>query len=355
MLEAARNGVEARGWRHEAVFSPGAERHAWYHELLERGVAARVAPPVSPRGAMAWTYALLSEQSIPTLVHTHFSAWDAPAALAALRRGDEAKVIWHLHSRLLDDWVARARNAARFGLLGRTVARILCAGPGIRAQAVARFAPADRTEVLLNGIDLRRFLPASAQDRPAARARLGLPPDGATLLMFAWDWELKGGPLLLETVQELRRRGRDVRAVIVGSVSRARAEAERRSLDGAVHAMRPVEAVRDLYGAADVFVAPSLAEGTPFSVLEVLASGTPVVASDIVGHRFAASGMPACRLTPLRASAFADAVGAELDADATDRAARLALTRERIERDFSLERWTHGLLGVYDEVLGTGA
>ena len=63
----------------------------------------------------------------------------------------------------------------------------------------------------------------------------------------------------------------------------------RLQLDGAVRGLPATESVTDLYGAADVFVAASVAEGTPFSVLESLACGTPVVASDIAGHRFAAA------------------------------------------------------------------
>ena len=351
MLEAARSGIESRGWTYEAMFPPGVERYEWYESMRAAGVVARASPQLGKRGAAVRIRELLDEQPVPTLLHTHFSAWDVPAALAALPRRD-AMVIWHLHSRLFDEHLARARNAVRFGLLGRTVARILCVGPGIRDQAVARLAPAARTQVLANGIDLGRFAPLSENDRRAARIRLGLPRDSRVLVTFAWDWETKGASLFLKTVQMLNRRGRDVHAVIVGSESRARQEAERLQLNGAVRAVPATESVTDLYGAADVFVAASVAEGTPFSVLESLACGTPVVASDIAGHRFAAGAMPACRLTPRVATAFAEAIEAELDAPREVRAERLVQTRAQIEREFSLSRWTQQLLAVYDDVAG---
>lgn len=351
MLEAARTGIESRGWTYEAVFPPGVERFGWYEKMQAAGVGVRTSPEIGKRGAAGWIRDMLDERSGPTLLHTHFSAWDVPAAVAACPRRD-AKVIWHLHSRMLEDAIPRARNAVRFALLGRTVARILCVGPGIRDQAVARLAPPGRTQVLPNGIDLSRFAPVSGDDRRSARERLGLPPDRRLLLTFAWDWERKGIPLFFETIQTLGRRGRSVHAVIVGSEARARQEAERLRLHGVIHAVPATESVRDLYGAADVFVAASVAEGTPFSVLEVLACGTPVVASDITGHRFAASMMPACRLTPRVAMAFSDAIEAELDAPPENRAERLDLTRTRIERDFSLVQWTRRLLGVYDDVAG---
>ena len=349
MLEAARTGIESRGWTYEAVFPSGVERFGWYENMQAAGVGVRTWPGLGKRGGAGWMRDLLGERRGSTLLHTHFSACDVPAAIAACPRRD-AKVIWHLHSRMLEDAVPRARNAVRFALLGRTVARILCVGPGIREQAIARLAPAARTQVLANGIDLGRFALVARDDRRSARERLGLSPDSRVLLTFAWDWETKGVPLFLETVQTLCRRGRDVCAVIVGSESRARQEAVRLQLDGAVRGLPATESVTDLYGAADVFVAASVAEGTPFSVLESLACGTPVVASDIAGHRFAAGGMPACRLTPRTATAFADAIEAELDARPENRAERLDQTRIRIEREFSLSQWTRRLLGVYDDV-----
>ena len=128
MLEAARTGIESRGWTYEAVFPPGVERFVWYEKMQNAGVDVRTWPGLGKRGGDArWIRDLLGERPGSTLLHTHFSAWDVPAAIAACPRRD-AKVIWHLHSRMLEDAVPRARNAVRFALLGRTVARILCVG-----------------------------------------------------------------------------------------------------------------------------------------------------------------------------------------------------------------------------------
>jgi glycosyltransferase involved in cell wall biosynthesis len=169
--------------------------------------------------------------------------------------------------------------------------------------------------------------------------------------MFAWHWETKGGPLLLDTVQELRRRGIEVHAIVVGSVSRARDAAACLGLQDVVHTRPPMEDPRVLYGAADVFVAASFSEGMPFALLEAAACQTPVVASDIPGHRFAGAALPACRLVPRLPGAFADAIASELAAGTQDRATRVMQSRALIERDFSLESWSHRLLELYDQVL----
>jgi glycosyltransferase involved in cell wall biosynthesis len=350
MLEAARAAVEQRGWSYQAVFTHGAEQPPWQAELHARKVGLRVAPEMGVRAATAWLRRFLAEQAGPTVLHTHFSRWDIPAVLATCRRRDTA-VIWHLHTRLSDELVVRTRNLVRFGVAGRLIDRILCVAPEIRDKAVARLAPSQRTQVFPNAIDVSRYAPIPAAERAEARARFDFPIRSALLLVFAWDWETKGGPLLMGTVQELLRRGRTVHAIVVGSEDRARGAAAHLGLKDAVHPTPPVLDARMLYGAADIFVAASLGEGMPFALLEAIACGTPVVASDIAGHRFAGGMLTACRLVPRLPTAFADAIEAELAAGVRDRTERLAQSRAVIERDFSLERWSQRLVHVYDEVL----
>lgn len=349
MVEATRDVVESRGWSFEAVFTSGVENYDWYAELRTSGVQTLVPPDMGMRHRTAWVLRLLRERSVPTVLHTVFSWWDIPAALAALGR-ERAAVVWHLHSPLQDEALARLKNVVRFGAIGHSVDRILCVSPEIREKAVARMAPAGRTDVFPNAIDVTRFSPIESAARAAARAQLNLPRDRVVLLLFAWDWERKGGALLLETVLELRRRGRDVLAMVIGSESEAREGARRLDLADAIRPMAPFDDPRVLYAAADIFISPSTAEGMPFSLLEALSCGTPVVASDIPSQRFVGP-LPACRLAPRRAAAFSDAIETELDAGADDRRARLQSSRTQIEREHSLGPWAERLADRFSQVL----
>ncbi len=350
MLEASRDAVESRGWSFQAVFTSGVEQYDWYADLRASGVQTLVAPSMGMREATGWVRSLLRGQSAPAVLHTAFSRWDIPAALAARGLG-RAAVVWHFHSALQDEPVARLKNVVRFGAIGRNVDRILCVSPEIREKAVARMAPAGRTELFPNAIDVTRFSPIESAAREAARARLGLPPDRLVLLLFAWDWEGKGGALLLETVQELRRRGRDLLAVVIGSEPEAREGAKELGLDDAIRPMAPMNDTRVLYAAADIFISASTAEGMPFSLLEALSCGTPVVASDIPSQRFVGASLPACRLAPRLAAAFSDAIETEFDAGADDRRARLKTSRALIEREHSLGPWSERLAETYAQVL----
>ncbi len=88
----------------------------------------------------------------------------------------------------------------------------------------------------------------------------------------------------------------------------------------------PREALREIYEEADLLVAPSLAEGHALVPLECLASGTPVVASDIFGlNRTVQDGINGLLVPPRDSRALADAICRLLgDAELLDRMSRAA-------------------------------
>ncbi|MBV8987379.1 MAG: glycosyltransferase family 4 protein [Solirubrobacterales bacterium] len=243
------------------------------------------------------------------------------------------------------------KNLVRFGAVGRLVDRILCVGPEIRDKAIARLAPAGRTQLFANAIDVTRFRPREGRDRALARAWLDLPDKTPTLLIFAWNWNVKGGSLLLEAVRELRSQGRDVLAVVVGSEAECRAEAKRLELESSIRSVAPIDDPRVLYAAADIFVAPSSAEGMPWAVLEALSCGIPVIASEISAHQYLGRSLPACRVVPLSTLTFSNAIATELDAAPGPRRVRLQESRTQIEREYSLGQWSTRLIDMYEQLL----
>jgi glycosyltransferase involved in cell wall biosynthesis len=109
------------------------------------------------------------------------------------------------------------------------------------------------------------------------------------------------------------------------------------------------EELRALYGAADAFVYASLYEGFGLPVLEALACGATVVASNTsaVGE---AAGDAAITVDPTDVGAIAEGIGAALGDDRL-RATLRGRVPDHLAR-FSWDSHVAGLAGVYREVVG---
>jgi glycosyltransferase involved in cell wall biosynthesis len=142
---------------------------------------------------------------------------------------------------------------------------------------------ADRSKLhaLRNGVDLQLFRP---EDRIGARHRLQLEPDARYLLSVGHLIERKGHHIAIESLQALP----DVRLLVVGDgAERAalQAQAQRLGVSGRVTFVGVISQadLRWWYSAADALVLCSSREGWANVLLESMACGTPVLATDIWG------------------------------------------------------------------------
>lgn len=350
MVRAVLARARQRGWEVEAVFSEVARERTWLQELRAEGYACSTAS--TERRHLARTVSRLVAVNEPTILHTHFTAFDLAAARTA-RHDDEVIAYWHLHSELRREPWWRARNAIKLGLLSRGVEEILCVAPNILDQASRRMAPRDRVALVPNAIDLARFPLVTPAHRRAARTALGLPLEAPVLLHFGWDWQRKGGDVFLRTMASLARRARwsGLVGVTVADPEPARTLARSLGVADQVRVLGPSDDVAELYAAADVFVAPSRGEGHPFAVAESLATGLPVVASPIPGHEMIARGTSACQIVALDAEPIAAAIDALLSASASEREQIRETARGWVVAEMDLGPWSERILARYDRAL----
>ncbi len=148
--------------------------------------------------------------------------------------------------------------------------------------------PGERIEVIPNGADLSRFFP---RDREAAKtelgARMGLPRD-FLLYIARLEHPGKNHVRLLEAFSRLQGlTQRPYKLVLVGGrwngAEVIEAKVKELGLEKQVifPGFVPNETLPFLYAAADLLVFPSLFEGFGIPLLEAMASGTPVCASNI--------------------------------------------------------------------------
>jgi glycosyltransferase involved in cell wall biosynthesis len=338
----------SRGWRSEIVLPEAARAREWVADLQSSGTTIHFAPPVGRLSRPGWLSSLVGDDDARTVLHSHFTTWDLAAASVA-SRSSRRQAYWHVHTVLARDPVSLSRNIAKFTLFGRRVDGVFCPAVNIADALRRRGIPADQLRVIPSGIDPESFPLLDDDARRAARESLGLPEGSTVLLHFGWDWRIKGGDLfMLATEELLRRDGEDLIALAQRGGKQATEAARRLGIEDHVRVIGTVPDVRDLFGAADIFLAVSKSEGMPYSVLECVCSGTPVIASDLPGHAVVAEAVPACTLVPRNATDIADAVQAILGKGAETRESEAHFSREWVTENFSAERSAELILDTFE-------
>ncbi len=219
------------------------------------------------------------------LVHCHLIAANLMAKpLAALCR---VPVLFN-HDQCND--VFRYREIWRLWLdrlANRWTDQIIAVSQSTRNFLLAKEKiPPEKVALIYNAVDLERYFPGSPELRRECRRKLGWPEQARVVLGVGRLRSQKNFTGFLEVAASLSQRLPEVCFVIAGDgPDRASLEdlASRLGLANRVQFLGFVAHMRGLYLASDVLFFPSHFEGTPMAVLEAMASGLPIVASQIDG------------------------------------------------------------------------
>lgn len=158
------------------------------------------------------------------------------------------------------------------------------------SQAVADFAirqqrlAPQHVTVIPNGVDAARFAGANCADP----RELGLPADARIILAVGRLHRQKGHDLLIDAAAPLLHQSPDLHLLIIGDGPERAAlqhQIEQRQLTARIHLVGRRDDVPAWLKAATLFVLASRWEGMPNVVLEALAAGTPLIATDVEGVR----------------------------------------------------------------------
>jgi glycosyltransferase involved in cell wall biosynthesis len=154
-----------------------------------------------------------------------------------------------------------------------------------------------RLHVIRNGVDLQRFRPL---DRFAARTATGT--SGTPVLLCVGNLvEVKGHDLVIEATARLTQTLPNMELIVIGDGplrDRLQAQAEALGIACRVRFVGtvPNDQLAPWYSAADALVLASRSEGWANVLLEAMACGTPVVATDVGGSAEAIGDSDAGRL-----------------------------------------------------------
>jgi len=316
MLGAGAGGLEAMaGHYHVALADQGAEVHSvgrarspFAAALADRpGGFAAFASPGAWDPTAAWRLRAAARAFDPTLIIAHGTR--AQILATAAFNAPVAAVVHNYRSKPV-----LARCALAICVSASVRRSVVAAFPGLATALVENFEP------LVEGQPRDRF-----GDPPTLGAIGRLHPN-------------KGFDLLLEAAALLRDQGRVFRMVIAGDGPEAaplRAQAAGLDLGAVVDFPGWVDPPSALAG-MDIFVSSSRVEPFGLVIIEAMAAGVPVVATDIDGPRdILQAGALGALTPPGDAPALAAAIAAALDAPAPALAAA-GRAREAAMRTYSM-------------------
>ncbi len=215
----------------------------------------------------------------------------------------------------------------------------------LRAEMIALGAEGAKIYALRNGVDLDAFHPPTT-DRAALKAALGVPDDAPLVVSVGGLVERKGHHLTIDAVAaqsnvHLRIAGGGPEEGALNARIEALGAGDRIRLTGPL----PHAKLADFYGAADLSVLASSREGWANVLLESMACGTPVVATDVWGTPEVVAAPEAGRLATRDAVSLGTNIAALLD----DLPARDA-TRTYAE-GFAWDETVEGVLQVFERAV----
>ncbi len=209
-----------------------------------------------------------------------------------------------------------------------------------------------KISVIHNPVDTEFFKPDLLL-RETFRKELGLPEDAILISGMGIYVERKGFDVLIKACEDL-----NVTLVLIGGETKEQGMREKYDFLAKSHNVNLilpsdfVKDVREYLQASDIFVMPSREEGFSVALLEALASGLPVIVSDIepfteiITHKF--NGLIAKKDD---VKSFADAIKTMLELSPNERGNLITRSLELVRSKFTHKVSAEKTLNVYEKVL----
>lgn len=235
-----------------------------------------------------WRLVRIIRREKPLIVHTHTSKagilgrWAAfLCRVPVIIHTPHGHVFWGYFGPwqtrlfiLLERWTARITNM------------IVALTPRERDDHLRfRIATQEKFMVIHSGVDLSRFRPDPAR-KTEIRSALKIPSERIVIVTVGRLTAVKGQDTLIRAIAECLRQGEKVFLLILGEGelrSDLAALSAELGIEEAVHFLGWRSDVASVIAACDIFCLPSRNEGMGKVLVEAMAMGKPIVASDIGG------------------------------------------------------------------------
>ncbi len=253
-------------------------------DLEQAGVPVSVVPlrsRLDPCGLSALARWMRKEHV--DLVHSHMYRSNVPSTIAA-RLSGVRHVLCQVHNidtwetnrqRMMDRWLLRWRSA------------MLAVSENVKDDIVSSLhCSPERIKILYNGIDTSKF--GNMQAEPQLNLDLGIPKGHFLVVMLARLVEQKKHTRLLQALQRIRDELPPTNVVLVGDGKLRHAleqEVKERHLKDMVSFAGHRTDIAQILASSTLSVLTSDKEGFSNAIVESLAAGVPVIATDVGGNR----------------------------------------------------------------------
>ena len=273
-----------RPWEEEPYFARETQRLGYEYETVP--VACR--PRSNGRDRLRLPrivyrfYCILKNKSFD-VVHTHGYFADICALPVARSLGIRTHSTSHGY--IAGDNKLRVYNVLdKYAL--RLCGRIIAVSDGIKDELVRSGIKQDKVTVIPNAVASSIGEDELLAGRHEKRLSLGIAPDDFVVGYLGRLSKEKGLHYLIQAIAELRDQMVTVKLLIVGDGPERHALEQMvkdKELDSCVIFAGFQDDIENWLSVFDVFVLPSLTEGTPMALLEAMATGVPVIATKVGG------------------------------------------------------------------------
>ncbi|MEZ4527995.1 MAG: glycosyltransferase family 4 protein [Desulfobacterales bacterium] len=266
--------------------------------------------------------------------------------------GTKAKTVATNHNWIRSDFLVTCFESLDAFYI-RFFPRIVAVSPEVKTLMQRYLIPKHRISVIINGIDMQGFRKNKAAGQ-RIRKEIGIPPEAILIGAIGRLSPEKGHRHFMEAAAQIAPAFPNARFLLVG--------------DGPLREMLKTHAlslglgermifagfrkdIADCYCALDMFVLPSLLEGTPMSLLEAMSAQVPVIAARAGGvGRILTQGENGVLVSPGDSAELAAAISGLLQNPAQARGLSANAFRTVLER-YSAEKMARAYENIYAELL----
>ncbi len=217
------------------------------------------------------------------IIHSHMYRSNVPTTISAKIAGFKGVLLSQVHN--IDTWETR-RQVLMDRLLSALRDGIIAVSDEVRRDVLEtlKISP-DKCYVIYNGVDIETFMNANAPE--GLREALGVRQEDFVIVMVARLVEQKNHDIVIEALEDIVKENPRIKMLFVGEGKR-RTELEEKvrekNLGPHVIFTGKRDDVQNILKIAHVSVLPSFKEGFSNAIVEAMAAGKPVIASDVGGN-----------------------------------------------------------------------